>query len=236
MAFVIIYRVIMIMIADNLKAVTQRIARSCEKAGRSPGDVTLVCVTKEASVHQAEEALGAGARDLGENRVQELVTKHKAIGGRASWHLVGHLQTNKVKDAVRIATLIHSVDSVHLAEAINKEAARIGKVQDILIQVNTSGEKTKFGLAPETVEDFIKGLAIYSNISINGLMTIAPEVDNPETVRPYFRKLRELKDDINAIRNTQYAIRTLSMGMTNDFEIAIEEGSTMIRIGRAIFA
>ena len=226
----------LIMIADNIKSVRQRIARSCEKVGRSPGDITLVCVTKEAGVPQIEDALAAGAKDLGENRVQELAAKHKAIGNRAAWHLVGHLQTNKVKDAVRIAALIHSVDSIRLAEAINKEAGRISKVQDILIQVNTSGEKTKFGLAPADVADFIiKVSTIYNNISIKGLMTIAPEVADPEIVRPYFRKLRELSDEINASRFTLHASRILSMGMTNDFEIATEEGSTMVRVGRAIF-
>jgi len=223
------------MIAENLKSVTQRIARSCEKVGRSPGDVTLICVTKEASISQVEEALGAGAKNLGENRVQGLVAKHKIAGDRAAWHLVGHLQTNKVKDAVKIASLIHSVDSIRLAKEIDKEAARIGKVQDILIQLNTSGEKTKFGLAPDTVQDFIKEVAIYNNISIKGLMTIAPEVADPEIVRPYFRKLKELSDEINDPRSTIHDPRILSMGMTNDFEVAIEEGSTMVRIGRAIF-
>ena len=224
------------MIADNLISVRQRIARSCKKIGRFPEDVTLVCVTKEAGVPQMEEALGAGVTNLGENRVQELASKYKLIGAKAAWHLVGHLQTNKVKDAVKIASLIHSVDSIRLAKEIDKEAGRIGKVQDILIQVNTSGEKTKFGLVPAEVEDIIKESAIYNNISIKGLMTIAPESSDPEDARPYFRKLRELIKRINDVRCTVYDIRILSMGMTSDFEIAIEEGSTMVRIGRAIFA
>jgi PLP dependent protein len=223
------------MIADNLKSVRQRIARSCEKVGRSSEDVTLVCVTKEASVPQIEEALSARVTNLGENRVQELASKYKLIGDRAAWHLVGHLQTNKVKDVVRIAALIHSVDSIRLAEAINKEASKIGKIQDILVQVNTSGEKTKFGLVPAKVADFIKESAIYTNISVKGLMTIAPEVGDPETARPYFRKLKELSNKIYELRVTSYELRTLSIGMSDDFEVAIEEGSTMVRIGRAIF-
>ncbi|MCX5686397.1 MAG: YggS family pyridoxal phosphate-dependent enzyme [Candidatus Omnitrophica bacterium] len=221
------------MIAKNLKSVRQRIARCCENLGRSPEEISLVCVTKEASVDDVNEVLGLGARDLGENRVQELAAKHKAIGDKAAWHLVGHLQTNKVRDAVKIASLIHSVDSVKLASQIDKEAAKLNKVQDILIQVNTSAETTKFGVSPDEVFDLLKEVALYHNINIEGLMTIAPEVDDPQLARPYFRALSELQNKINSIRNTRYPI--LSMGMSNDFEVAIEEGSTMVRIGRAIF-
>jgi pyridoxal phosphate enzyme (YggS family) len=223
------------MIADNIKAVTQRIARSCDKAGRPAGDVELVCVTKEATLAQMEEALQAGGRVFGENRVQDAAAKHKAIGDKASWHLVGHLQTNKVKEAVGIFDLIHSVDSAHLARQIDKEAGKASKVQDILIQVNTSGEATKFGVSPEAATDLIKEVALYPNIHIKGLMTIAPEVEDPETVRPYFRALRDLRDRIDGLKLTAYSLHLLSMGMTNDFEVAIEEGSTMVRIGRAIF-
>lgn len=201
---------------------------SCEKSGRSASAVRLVCVTKEATVEQIEEALSAGARIFGENRVQAAVAKHKAIGDKAAWHLIGHLQTNKVKDAVRISDLIHSVDSVRLAQEIDKQAGKLGKVQNILIQVNTSGEESKFGITPEAVTGLLKDISIYSNIKVKGLMTIAPEVKDPETVRTYFRALREL-------RNTIDESWALSMGMTNDFEVAIEEGSTMVRIGRAIF-
>lgn len=223
------------MIDDNLKAVRERITRCCEKCGRSAEDIRLVCVTKEADISQIEAVLKLGVKDLGENRVQELRLKYKVIGTRAAWHLVGHLQTNKVRDTVRIAALIHSADSIRLAAEIDKEAGRIGKVQDILIQVNTSGEKTKFGVAARDVMGFIKESAAYHNISVKGLMTIAPEVDDSETVRPCFRKLRELLGVINERRTTDGERRILSMGMSNDFEIAIEEGSTMVRIGRAIF-
>jgi len=221
------------MIAENLKSIRQRITRCCEKSGRDPDEVTLVCVTKEASIDEAAGILTLGVQDLGENRVRELVAKHKTIGSRASWHLIGHLQTNKVRDAVSIASLIHSVDSARLAAEINKQAARLNKYQDILLQVNTSGEESKFGVSPQNAVAFLKEISVYPNINIKGIMTIAPEADDPELSRPFFRNLKELSDSINAISNTQYTI--LSMGMTNDFEVAIEEGSTMIRVGRAIF-
>ena len=223
------------MIADNLKAVIRRIAESCGRVGRQTSDITLICVTKEASIGQIEEALALGVNAFGENRVQDAIVKFKTIGGKAAWHLVGHLQTNKIKDAVSIFSLIHSIDSVRLAKEIDKEAARLNKKQDILVQVNVSGEASKFGIASGETEEFIKNVSLYPNINIKGLMTIAPEADDPEKVRPFFRKLRELRDAINAERNTQNAIRILSMGMSDDFEVAIEEGSNMVRIGRAIF-
>jgi PLP dependent protein len=219
------------MIADNIRSVTQRIAKCCEKSSRPVQDVSLVCVTKEATVAEMDEAIEAGARVFGENRVQDALAKHEAIGDKVDWHLIGHLQTNKAKDAVKIFSLIHSVDSIHLAEEIDKQAARMGKVQDILIQVNTSGEASKFGIEPAQTEDLLEKIAAFPNIKVAGLMTIAPEVEDPETVRPYFRALRELRDRLSA----RYDLKILSMGMTNDFEIAIEEGSTMVRIGRALF-
>lgn len=223
------------MIAENLKSVTQRIARCCERSGRNPEEVTLICVTKEASTDQASEVLDLGVRNLAENRVQELAAKYEVIGDRALWHLVGHLQTNKVRDAVKIASLIHSVDSAKLAKEIDKVAAKLNKVQDILIQVNVSGEKSKFGVSPDGTFDLLKEIVLYHNINIRGLMTIAPEAADPEEARPCFRKLRELRDEINRIRGRESGIEILSMGMTNDFEVAIEEGSSIVRIGRAIF-
>jgi hypothetical protein len=231
------------MISRNIQYVTQRIARCCEKTGRRPEDVKLVCVTKTASVGEIEEALGAGLRIFGENRVQDAVLKHTAIGDIAEWHLIGHLQTNKAKDAVRIFSLIHSVDSARLAKAIDKEAGKIGKVQDILIQVNTSGQTSKFGIEPGLTETLINEIIVYPNIKVLGLMTIAPETGDPEEVRTYFGALRELRDEIAlpslAGRDDDKRsidLRILSMGMTNDFEVAIEEGSNMVRIGRAIFS
>jgi len=224
------------MIAENLKSVRQRIAKSCEKVGRPIDSVRLVCVTKEASIDEIKEALDLGARDLGENRVQDAALKYKLIGDKATWHLVGHLQTNKARDAVSIFSLIHSVDSARVASRIDKEAKVIDKMQDVLIEVNTSGEATKFGIRPGEIMDFLKEISLHPNISIKGLMTIAPEADDPEKARPYFRILRELRDNINERRTTNDRLRILSMGMTNDFEVAIEEGANMVRIGRAIFA
>lgn len=222
------------MIADNLRDVTLRISKCCENSGRPPSSVKLICVTKEADTGQIEEILGLGVKDVGENRVQDAVIKYGTIGDKVIWHLIGHLQTNKVKDAIRIFSLIHSVDSIRLANEISKEAKKTGKTQDILIQVNTSGEESKFGIAPDEAAKFFKEVSLYPNINILGLMTIAPEVDDPEKVRPYFRKLRELRDEL---KNYQLSAMNyeLSMGMTNDFEVAIEEGATMVRIGRAIF-
>ena len=222
------------MIVDNLKDVTQRISRSCDKSGRTPGDVKLVCVTKEASLIQIEEVLALGIKDIGENRVQDAALKYRAIGDKATWHLIGHLQTNKVKEAVRIFSLIHSVDSIHLAEKIDREAKKIDKVQDVLIQVNTSGEESKFGLAPDEIAAFFKEVSLYHDINILGLMTIAPEVDDPQKVRPYFRKLHQLRYELQNLQLSTMNYE-LSMGMTNDFEVAIEEGATMVRIGRAMF-
>ena len=227
----ILYRVIMI--ADKINSIRHRIARSCEKTGRYPDDVKLICVTKEADISQIKEVLTLGASEIGENRVQAALIKHKQIGSRAKWHLIGHLQTNKVKDALQVFSLIHSVDSVRLAKEIDKEAKKINKVQDVLIEVNTSGEKTKLGIAPADIIAFFKEVTLYPNINILGLMTVAPEASDSEEARPYFRSLRELRDRLNSLLNTYYSI--LSMGMSNDFEVAVEEGATMVRIGRAIF-
>jgi len=223
------------MIASNIESVRQRIAKACSNSGRSIDDVRLVCVTKEATCADAKQVLGLGVRDLGENRVQELVLKYNDIGDKAVWHLIGHLQTNKVRDVVKIASLIHSVDSEKIAKEIDKEAAKINKIQGVLIQVNISGEETKFGIDPGEVSEFFKKITLYRNINIKGLMTIAPESEDPERARPHFRALRELKDKLNSLNITQHPLAILSMGMTGDFEVAIEEGSNMIRVGRAIF-
>jgi pyridoxal phosphate enzyme (YggS family) len=257
------------MIRENLDFVMQGIQKACEKSGRSPDEVRLVCVTKEVGVTEAEELLALGVKDLGENRVQELVLKHSSIGDRATWHLIGHLQTNKVKEAVKIASLIHSVDSERLAREIDKEAKKLGKIQDVLIQVNVSGEESKFGIRPEEVTGLIKNIVLYPNINIAGFMTMAPEGDDPEEARPHFRRLRELREQIMTAcviarkgealtkqsinssidrllrspeekqqlpRNDRWGkLPVLSMGMTNDLEVAIEEGANIIRVGRAIF-
>ena len=233
------------MIEDNLRLVEERIARASSKVKRDPGEITLVAVTKGRASAQIQEAIAAGISDIGENKVQEALSKYETVSFNRTpntehltpirWHMVGHLQRNKAKNAVDIFDLIQSVDSLRLAQEIDKEASKINKVQDILIEVKTSGETAKFGLKPEETLEVIKEISGLKNISIKGLMTIAPFSDNPEGSRSYFRRLRELKDKINGSRITDYGLRILSMGMSDDFEVAIEEGSNMVRLGRAIF-
>ena len=221
------------MIKENVLKIKERISLICTKINRDPNTISVVAVSKGRTIDQIKEAIDVGITDIGENRVQEAVSKYKEIRNteyarRIKWHMVGHLQTNKVKDAVKIFDLIHSVDSLHLAEEISKQASKINKVQDMLLEVKTSPEISKFGLKHNEVIEVIKDIVKLKNINIKGLITIAPVVDNPEKTRPYFRILRELKDTIN---NMPY----LSMGMTDDYQVAIEEGSNMIRLGRAIF-
>ena len=221
------------MIKENVLKIKERISLICTKINRDPNTISVVAVSKGRTIDQIKEAIDVGITDIGENRVQEAVSKYKEIRNteyarRIKLHMVCHLQTNKVKDAVKIFDLIHSVDSLHLAEEISKQASKINKVQDMLLEVKTSPEIAKFGLKPNEVIEVIKDIVKLKNINIKGLMTIAPVVDNPEKTRPYFRILRELKDTIN---NMPY----LSMGMTDDYQVAIEEGSNMIRLGRAIF-
>jgi len=228
------------MIKDNIVQLRQRIALACAKAGRKPEEITLVAVAKGRSPQEIEEAISAGITDIGENRVQEAIAKYNDMRYAIcdmprNWHMVGHLQTNKVKDAVRIFDLIHSVDSLRLAEEIGRQAVKADKIQDILLEVKTSPETAKFGMAPEQTAAVVKEIARLQSIRILGLMTIAPAVKAPEQARPYFRQLRQLLERMNAGRRTQDAGRILSMGMTDDFEAAIEEGATMLRIGRAIF-
>jgi hypothetical protein len=227
------------MIRDNVIKLKERVVQACLKAGRKPDEITIVAVSKGRNAEEIKEVISCGIADIGENRVQEALLKFNdkrhAIIGKPKLHMIGHLQTNKVKDAVQIFDLIHSVDSIHLAQEINKQASKINKVQDCLIEVKTSPEATKFGIDPDKAIDFIKEVQALKNIEIKGLMTIAPAVDNPEQTRLYFRQLREI---LHGTSDKQYAIsdmHVLSMGMSNDFEVAIEEGATMIRLGRAIF-
>jgi len=234
------------MIKDNILKIKERIAQVCSKANRDPSQITVIAVAKGRSADEIRQVIDAGINDIGENKVQETILKYDELMNQRTiepanlrtirWHMVGHLQTNKVKDAVRIFDLIHSVDSLHLAQEIDKQASRINKVQDILIEVKTSEEATKFGLKPEETIEVIKELARLKNINIIGLMTIAPLVDNPEEARPYFHQLRELKEMLNSLHITPYTLHTLSMGMSDDFEVAIEEGSNLVRLGRAIFS
>ena len=212
-------------IVENLK----------EIAGSLPEGVKLVAVSKTKPVEAIEEAYEAGQRVFGENRVQELAEKYEILPKDIEWHMIGHLQTNKVKDAVRLTSLIHSVDSIRLAETIDKEAAKKGIVANVLLEVNMAKEDTKFGLMPEEVMDFIHEIVRFQNIKVQGLMTIAPFVENPEENRIHFANLRKLSVDIAKEKVDNVNMSILSMGMTNDYEVAIEEGATMVRIGTGIF-
>jgi len=215
------------MIKDNILKVKERIAAVCAKIKVNPDRITLVCVTKGRAVGEISEVASLGLKHLGENRVQEAKEKYKQIPS-ADWQMVGHLQLNKVKDAIKIFSLIHSVDSIALAQEINKQAAKFNKVQDILLEVKTSPEVTKFGFDPGSLLDASREILRLGNLKVKGLMTIAPVVANPEEAREYFVKLRALRDELNPSW-------FLSMGMSDDFEVAIEEGADIIRLGRAIF-
>ncbi len=211
------------------------ISFAAERAGRDPSSVRLVVVTKTVDAARIREAVAAGAVILGENRVQEAKEKIESLGGIASWHLIGRLQSNKAKYAVKLFDLIHSVDSLALAQEINKQAGKIGKVQDVLIEVSIAGEEQKAGVALENTAALIRDAANLNNISIRGLMTIPPLLDDPEVVRPYFRKLRELATSIAHENIPRVSMNEISMGMSGDFAAAIEEGATMVRVGTAIF-
>ncbi len=231
------------MICDNIATVRNKIRQAARKSNRDPDDITLVCVAKSRSLEEIKEALTCGITDIGENRVQEALLKHRELYPKPytlnaiNWHLVGHLQTNKAKDAVAMFDLIHSVDSLKLAREIDKQAAKINKTQDILIEVNTSGEASKYGLRPEGLIKVISDIIVIHNIRLRGLMTMAPIVRDKEEARPYFRKLRQFQGEVNNFLSTMnYQLLTvLSMGMSGDYEVAIEEGATMVRVGTAIF-
>ena len=214
-------------IAQNLERVREQIQAATARAGRKSEDVTLVAVSKTVEPERLEAALAAGQGLFGESRVQEAKAKIPLVSSRAHWHMVGHLQTNKARDAVALFELIHSVDSVKLAAELNTWAERAGTTQAILLEVNASGEGSKFGLKPEDLDAALSEINKLSRLEVRGLMTIAPFRDKAEGARFCFRRLRELRDGIG--------LRELSMGMTHDFEIAIEEGATMVRIGTAIF-
>lgn len=230
------------MVKEKLAIVKHNIAQAAKKSGRRPEDITLVCVTKEATIEQARQAIACGITDIGENRVQDALEKYNRLVRSElqtiKWHFIGHLQTNKARKAVEIFDLIHSVDSFHLADAISKDAAKINKAQDILIQVNVSGEQSKFGVSPERTIALLKQIISLSHIRVLGLMTITPLVDNPEKLRPYFRKLKQLSEEVKIFflePRTENREPALSMGMSQDYQVAVEEGATMVRIGSAIF-
>jgi len=204
----------------------------------------LVAVTKGRSIEEIGGVIAAGVSEIGENRVQEAIEKYNVLTGKPAnrqtgelikWHMVGHLQTNKVKEAVAIFDLIHSVDSLKLAAEINRQAEKINKIQDILVEVKTSPEAAKFDVPHGEAIELVRDLAQFKNIALKGLMTIAPMAADPEEARPYFRLLKELRDNINELMTNDQRLTTVSMGMSDDFEVAIEEGATMVRIGRALF-
>jgi len=223
------------MIAENVSEIRQKLAAACIRVGRNPSEVTLVAVSKTFPADKIQEAALGGAIDIGENYVQELLGKHKTLGNDIRWHFIGHLQSNKVKYVAEWIHLIHSVDNDRLAAEIDKRATQFGRIIDILIEVNTTGESSKYGVRPDKTVQFIKHLASMRRIRIAGLMTIGPFLPDPESSRPMFRALRELRDEGGSLDQKNVAMHHLSMGMTGDFEVAVEEGATLVRIGTAIF-
>jgi pyridoxal phosphate enzyme (YggS family) len=221
------------MIAENIKSLLERIERKCDEAKRNRSEIKLIAVSKTFDVGDIEKVFNEGLKDFGENKAQELSSKYEQLGDKITWHFIGHLQRNKVRNVVTAASYIHSVDSLQLASEINKYAARLNKVQKILLQVKTSGEESKFGIDNKSeLYDLAGYCKEFSNIQVVGLMTIAPLTEDENLIRQSFKQLRKLRADLNA---DGFGLKELSMGMTSDFEIAIEEGATMLRIGSAIF-
>lgn len=220
---------------ENLNEVEERIAAACERSGRRREEVTLIAVSKTKPAAMLEQIYEAGIREFGENKVQELSEKYNQLPEDIHWHMIGHLQRNKVKQVIGKACLIHSVDSLRLAEQIETEAAKMNRIVPVLLEVNAAQEESKFGMALSETEEFVQKAAQLPHISIKGLMTIAPYVENPEDNRIHFRNLKQLSVDIAKKNIDNVSMDILSMGMTNDYEIAIEEGSTHVRVGTGIF-
>ena len=223
------------MVAENLVQVQKNIEESCKKVNRDPGEVTLIAVSKTKPVEMLQEAYAAGARVFGENKVQEIVDKYDQMPADVQWHMIGHLQRNKVKYIVGQVALIHSVDSYRLAEEINIQAKKKNIIVPILVEVNIAHEESKFGISEEDAIQLVEEIAELENVRIKGLMTIAPYVENAEDNRLYFRKIKDLSVDIAAKNIDNVSMEILSMGMTGDYEVAIEEGATMVRVGTGIF-
>jgi len=224
-------------LCENIKNIYRRISHAAMRVERNPADVKLIAVTKTVDTERIKEAIDWGLRSFGESRVQEAKEKisdlrSQILNSRIEWHLIGHLQKNKTKMAVQLFDLIHSLDSKTLAEDLNIDAAKAKKIQRVLVQVKLSEEETKHGVSREGLMDLLDAVMKMKNLRLEGLMAMPPYFDNPETARPYFRELRELRDNAKGLG---YELPELSMGMTNDFEIAIEEGATMVRIGTGIF-
>jgi len=216
----------------NYKAVRDRIKEAANRSGRDPREVKIIAVSKNVSPESILAAKKLGLNDFGENRLQEALPKITALPADIKWHFVGHLQTNKVRDVLDRFSMVHSLDRMSLAQALEKESRKKDTVMPVLVQINASGEASKYGLAPEELEDFLEEVKDFSGIKVRGLMTMAPLVDNPEETRPVFARLRNLKEQINI---PSLKLDYLSMGMTNDYQIAVEEGANLVRIGTAIF-
>ena len=223
------------MLKENLKSVQERIRVAALKAGRNPDEITLIAVSKTKPVDMIQEIYDAGIREFGENKVQEITSKKPQLPDDINWHMIGHLQRNKVRAVIDKACLIHSVDSLRLAQAISTEAVKSNMTVSILLEVNMAGEETKFGFKPNEVHDALQSIAGLPGIYVRGLMTSAPYVSNPEENRQYFRDMRQLCVDLKAKNIDNTSMDYLSMGMTNDFEVAVEEGATHVRVGTAIF-
>lgn len=219
---------------ERIAEVSRRVKRACERSGRSSQDVRVIAVTKYVSLEKTSAVLDGGLQDIGESRWQDAESKWKALGNRGTWHFIGHLQTNKVKDVIGKFQYIHSLDRLSLAKELQRKAEAAGIDVKVFVQVNISGEDTKFGLEPDKVPDFLREIAGCDHVKVVGLMTMAPHEEDPELTRPVFRGLRELKDKLNALELTPEPITELSMGMSNDFEVAIEEGATWVRLGTVL--
>jgi pyridoxal phosphate enzyme (YggS family) len=222
-------------IADRLAEVRDRIAAAASRAGRSPDDITLVGAAKGVAVERVREAVEAGLRDIGENYVQELLSKRAMVGDAARWHVIGRLQRNKVKYVAPFCAMIHSLDSVRLAEEIDRRARACGRRVPVLIEVNVAGEGTKAGVAPEEVLDLARVAGALEGLDVQGLMTMPPYGEDPEQSRPHFAKMRALAERLAAQSIPGVQMRHLSMGMSGDYEVAIEEGATIVRVGTALF-
>jgi PLP dependent protein len=226
-------------VAENIALIRKRIAAAAQRAGRNPAEITLMAVSKTFPPELIRETYGAGIRVFGENRVQEFAGKAGAVRdlADAEWHLIGHLQSNKAASAVELFSAVDSVDSVRLAERLNSFAKGAGKMMPVLIEINVGGEETKSGITPgsEELEQIRIGAPRWENLTIRGLMTVPPYTEDPEGARAYFRQLREIRDGIAARCLPAVSMEVLSMGMSHDFEVAIEEGSTCVRVGTAIF-
>lgn len=222
-------------VKENLAKVKERIALAAERVGRDPSEIVLVGATKSVDVERIRAAIEAGLEHIGENYAQEAWAKYQQIGDAVTWHFIGHLQTNKAKLVVRFCRFVQSLDRLALAEELNKRAEQIGRIVDCLVEVNIGGEETKSGVPPSEVENLIRQVSQFPNIRVVGLMSMPPFLPDPEQVRPYFKQTRELFERLKNIDLPRVEMRYLSMGMSHDFEIAVEEGANMVRIGTAIF-